>query len=121
MEVGDKQDSQLTAAALWSAKDIEFGNENINSIPLYYRVCQAFSQRYRKFEMFKQRAALQLHGKLIYLVEWWQQNKDWIEDAFTVFFSGLLVTNVLSVVSHTLTAGGNLILQNAQHRSNRTR
>ena len=121
MEVGGKEKSRPSSkTTLWSPTEMAFGNENINSIPLYYRACQVFSQYYYKFEMLQQRAAYQLRGNIVHLLGWWQQNKCWIEDALTVFFSGLIVTNLFAVTSRALTAGGNL-LQNTRHRVNSTR
>lgn len=41
-------------------------------------------------------AANEIRMKYALVTEWFQENKDWIDDVLTVFFSGLLVVNILS-------------------------
>lgn len=73
----------------------------------------------RRLNVVRRRIIFEVQGGFVYLVEWFQQNKDWIEDALTIFFSGLLAVNVLSLVRHTLIAGSKLFLPDSRYRSHK--
>lgn len=57
----------------------------------------------------RRRVVHELYVKLILLNEWFQDNKEWIEDALTIFCSGVLVVNTLTLLRNALLMGRKLI------------
>lgn len=70
----------------------------------------------QRLDTIQRRLTFELRSKLVYLEEWFQQNKDWMEDALTIFFSGVLAFNILSVIIHTLMASRKLLFPSPQCR-----
>lgn len=68
----------------------------------------------QRLDTVRRRLMFELRSKLVYLEEWFQQNKDWMEDALTIFFSGILAFNILSVIIHTFIASRKLLLPSPQ-------
>lgn len=50
------------------------------------------------------KALREIRAKCNLLSEWFQHNKEWIDDVLTVFFSGLLIVNVFTFLKYSINA-----------------
>lgn len=50
----------------------------------------------------RRRVIQEVYAKFIFFSEWFQDNKEWIEDALTIFCSGVLVVNTLTLMRNAL-------------------